>query len=211
MAMKLSPARRAGAGLGALYLLLGTAPARAWLEATMTGHMLVQIPLLVAIGMAASRLLPEHRRDALLAGAGGPIACVLAALFASSWWMLPRALDAALASPVAETAKFLSLPALVGLPLALAWRRLSCIGRGFVWTNFISMLAVLGWLYIAAPARVCNNYLVDQQASAGWLMVKLALLLFAGWLGTLFVGSHPGPSRHGLAEPGGDKAHANPA
>jgi len=28
-----------------------------------------------------------------------------------------------------------SLPALVGLPLALAWRRLSAIGRGFVWTS----------------------------------------------------------------------------
>lgn len=177
--------------LGALYLLLAAPPVRTWLEATMTGHMLVQIPLLAAIGFAACRLLGAHHQERLLAIAGGPIPLVVVALFASSWWMLPRALDDALAHPLAEVAKFVSLPTLVGVPLALAWRRLGIIGRGFVWTNFISMLAVLGWLYLAAPQRLCNSYLVDQQESAGWLMVKLALLLFAAWLGHLFVGGHP--------------------
>jgi len=183
----------AAGALGALYLLLATPPLRAWLEATMSGHMLVQIPLLAAVGFAACRLLPARRLDALLAAAGGAVPYVVLATFASGWWMLPRALDAALASPLVEAAKFASLPALVGLPLALAWRRLGVIGRGFVWTNFISMLAVLGWLYLAAPLRVCNSYLVDQQQSAGWLMVKLAVLLFACWLGSLFVGGGPAP------------------
>ncbi|HJV24035.1 MAG TPA: hypothetical protein VJ673_00040 [Aromatoleum sp.] len=185
---------RAGIGLhvlGALYLLLATPDARAWLEATMSGHMLVQIPLLAALGFVACRLLPDAWQEALLAAAGGPIPHVVVALFASSWWMLPRALDEAFANLTVEAAKFVSLPALVGLPLALAWRRLGTIGHGFIWTNFISMLAVLGWLYIAAPVRVCNSYLVDQQESAGWLMVKLALLLFAGWLASLFVGGSP--------------------
>jgi hypothetical protein len=55
------------------------------------------------------------------------------------------------------------------------------------------MLAVLGWLYIAAPVRVCNNYLADEQGNTGWLMAKLAVVLFAGWLGTLFVGGKPAP------------------
>lgn len=187
----MNTATRASIGLRvlvALYLLLATPAARAWLEATMSGHMLVQIPLLAALGFIACRLLPEAWQEALLAAAGGPVPHVVVALFASTWWMLPRALDDALASPLVEAAKFVSLPALVGLPLALAWRRLGSIGRGFLWTNFISMLAVLGWLYLAAPLRVCNSYLVDQQESAGWLMVKLALLLFAGWLASLFVG-----------------------
>ncbi len=181
-------ARRAIAGLCAAYLLLATPAARTVLEASMTGHMLIQLPLLAAIGIAAGRLLTARRREMLLAATGGPVPWVLLALFASSYWMLPRALDGALASPLMEAAKFLSLPALVGLPLALAWRRLTSIGRGFVFTNFISMLAVLGWLCIAAPVRICNNYLVNQQAIAGWLMVKLSLLLFVYWLATLFVG-----------------------
>ena len=187
-------------GIGALYLLLATPAARVLLEATMSSHMLLQIPLLAAVGFFAGRLLPAYWQDRLLAAAGGTIPCVLLALFASSYWMLPRALDAALANPLAEVAKFISLPVLVGLPLALAWRRLSAIGRGFVWTNFISMLAVLGWLYIAAPLRVCNSYLVNQQESAGWLMVKLAVLLFLWWMGTLFVGGSPLPPASAAAD-----------
>jgi hypothetical protein len=150
--------------------------------------MLVQIPLLAAIGFIAGRRLPARWQNSLLAAAGGPIPCVLLALFASSYWMLPRALDAALTNPLAETGKFISLPALVGLPLALSWQRLSTVVRGFILTNFASMLAVLGWLYIAMPMRVCNNYLLDQQTEAGWLMVALAGLLFAAWLAKLFVG-----------------------
>ena len=194
MALK-TASSRAAMGLCASYVLLAAPAARGTLEATMTGHMLIQIPLLTVIGIAASRLLTARRQEMMLAVAGGPVPWVVVAVFASSYWMLPRALDAALASPAMETAKFVSLPLLVGLPLALAWRRLTSIGRGFVVTNFISMLAVLGWLYIAAPVRICNNYLVDQQASAGWLMVKLALLFFIGWLATLFIGGSTAPRR----------------
>ncbi|HCN89959.1 MAG TPA: hypothetical protein DIT28_12415 [Oxalobacteraceae bacterium] len=183
--------RDARFGLAMLFLLLTTPAARSRLEATMVCHMLLQMPLLVAIGVAARHLLSERRQNALLAAAGGALPCVLVAFFVSSYWMLPRALDAALTNPLSETAKFFSLPTLVGLPLALAWKRLGMIGRGFVWTNFISMLAVLGWLYIVAPVRICNNYLVNQQESAGWWMVELALLLFACWIGSLFVGGNP--------------------
>lgn len=157
----------------------------------MTTHMLVQMPLLALAGFVAAGALPQRWRTGLHRFAGGPLPLALAAMLASSYWMLPRALDAALVDAWAETAKFASLPLLVGAPLALAWERLGSIGRGFVWTNFFSMLAVLGWLYIAAPVRLCNNYLVDEQASAGWSMVYLALALFAGWLATLFVGEEP--------------------
>ena len=199
MALRRSLARYAPFGVGALYLLLATPTARSALEATMSAHMLVQIPLLAAIGVIVGRLLPERCQDSLLAAAGGVIPCVLLATFASGYWMLPRSLDAALANPLAEAAKFLILPALIGLPLALSWRQLSVIGRGFIWTNFVSMLAVLGWLYIVAPVRVCNSYLVDQQARAGWLMVKLAVLLFVWWLGTLFYGGVTPPIASGAA------------
>jgi hypothetical protein len=189
VALRISLPRYVPFGLGALYLFLATPAMRTSLEATMSTHMLIQIPLLVAVGIIAGRLLPKRCQNWLLATAGGTIACVVLAIFTSSYWMLPRALDAALANPLTDAVKFISLPALAGLPLALAWKQLSVIGRGFLWTNFISMLTVLGWLYIAAPVRVCNSYLLGQQASAGWLMVKLAMLLFAGWLITLFIGS----------------------
>ncbi|HRP95569.1 MAG TPA: hypothetical protein PL143_04910 [Rhodocyclaceae bacterium] len=183
----------AGAALAATWLALATPAARTWLETSMSVHMLVQIPLLALIGLLATRLLPERTQAALLAAAGGAVPCVIVATFASSYWMLPRAIDAVLVDRIAEAAKFVSLPLLVGAPLALAWRELALIGRGFVWTNFISMLAVLGWLYIVAPVRVCNSYALFEQERAGWLMVQLAVGLLVWWLGRLFVGA-PAPA-----------------
>ncbi len=162
----------------------------------MSSHMLVQMPLLAVIGIVACRMLPIRLQESILIKVGGSVPCVMVALFASSYWMLPRALDAALNDPLAEVAKFLSLPLLVGFPLVLAWRRLTLIGRGFVWTNFISMLAVLGWLYIVAPVRVCNSYLVNDQESAGWYMVIISVLIFLWWLGTLLVGGGMGPDKN---------------
>jgi hypothetical protein len=97
----------------------------------------------------------------------GGIAGTLLAVIASSWWMIPRALDSALASPEAELLKFLSLPLLVGAPAALSWSALGRLGRGFVIANVLPMWAVVGWMYVAAPSRVCNYYLVDQQVTAG--------------------------------------------
>lgn len=199
-------AGRSALALGAFYLLLATPVARDWLEASMTTHMLVQMPLLVIIGIIACHLVPARLQDSLLISSGGAWPSVIVALFASSYWMLPRALDAALTDPWAEVAKFISLPFLVGFPLVLAWRRLTLIGRGFVWTNFFSMLAVLGWLYIVAPVRVCNSYLVNDQENAGWYMVIASVLLFLWWLGTLLVGGSVGPDKPNRNGPGGTLA-----
>jgi hypothetical protein len=66
---------------------------------------------------------------------------------------------------------------------------------------------VLGWLYVIAPVRVCNNYLVDQQEIAGWWMVKLAVVLFACWLGSFFVGGDVS-SEPGTANPDGNRPHS---
>jgi len=174
-----------------LLCALGLPPARSWLEATMTTHMLIQMPLLAAAGYVLGRAFTPSQRAALRRLVGGPTPYVLLASFASSYWMLPRALDAALVDPLAALAKFSSLPLLVGMPLALAWERLGIVGRGFIWTNFFSMLAVLGWLYVAAPVRACNSYLVADQYEAGWWMIRLAIALFLAWLAGLLVGRAP--------------------
>jgi len=200
------PAFRIGRGwrfaaAALLVAMLALAPLRAWLEASMRAHMLVQMPLLALAGFVAAAALPPCWRNALHRQAGGSVPLALAAMLASSYWMIPSALDAALVDPWVETAKFVSLPLLVGAPLALAWERLGSIGRGFVWTNFFSMLAVLGWLYVAAPVRVCNSYLVGEQALAGWSMVYIAIALFLGWLSSLFVGGDAAPDDTAQGDP----------
>jgi hypothetical protein len=154
------------------------------LEGVMILHMLVQIPLLAAAGALMAVSMPARWRMWLASWNHNGVSGILMAVVASSWWMVPRALDAALASPAMELAKFVSLPLLVGAPLALSWSWLGGMGRGFVIANVLPMWAVAGWLYLAAPVRVCNFYLVEDQAvaGAGLLAASIGLGLVAGGL-----------------------------
>jgi hypothetical protein len=82
---------------------------------------------------------------------------------------------------VARTgAKFVTLPLFVGAPLALSWDRLGFIGRGFVIANVLPMWAVVGWLYVVAPVRLCNFHLVEQQVAAGFGLLGAAVVLEVG-------------------------------
>lgn len=148
------------------------------MEATLVGHMLVQIPLLIVAGGLAALALP-HRPPSWETRFNGNGACglVLATLIVL-YWMLPRALDAALVDPLTETAKFLTVP-LAGAAIILSWRRMGFVGRSFVHLNAISMFAAEGWLYRVAPDRLCNAYLLDEQVSVGTGFLGLAGILAA--------------------------------
>jgi hypothetical protein len=166
-----------------LYLVLVTPPVAVWLERSMVGHMLVQIPLLALAGGLLARGAAGGPRGALAGFNAGGILGLLVAVFAAAVWMLPRMLDAALRSPLVEAAKFTTVPLLVGAPLVLSWPLLPPVARGFVWVNLISHAAVLGWLYSVAPDRLCTRYPFDQQATLGaaLLIAAVALLLGLAW------------------------------
>ena len=182
-----------------LFVVLATPPARDALEQVMVAHMLVQIPLLAIVGALGVTAVPQRVRARLAEWNRAGVSGTLLALIASSWWMVPRALDWALASSLMEAAKFVTLPLFVGAPLALSWTRLGTMGRGFVIANVLPMWAVVGWAYIAAPVRVCNYYLVDQQVAAGVGLVIVSIALGAG-IGLLsFLGGHHG-SGSGVGE-----------
>jgi hypothetical protein len=163
---------------------------RQWMESAMIVHMLVQIPLLAAAGASMAMAVPGPWKARLASWNGNGVSGILMAFGASTWWMVPRALDAALASPVMEVAKFVTLPLLVGAPLSLSWSRLGGMGRGFVIANVLPMWAVVGWLYLAAPVRVCNFYLVEQQAMAGAGLLASSIAL-AATVGCLAFRSRP--------------------
>jgi hypothetical protein len=163
---------------GAFIIALLALPAtRLSLERVMIWHMLVQIPLLAVAGGLIVAALPARWTARVAPWNANGVSGILMALIASSWWMVPRALDWALASPAMEAAKFVSLPLLVGAPVALSWPQLGGLGRGFVVANVLPMWIVVGWLYVAAPVRVCNFYLVEQQVSAGVGLLTVSLLL----------------------------------
>lgn len=168
------------------------------LEASMVGHVVIQIPLLAAAGWLVGRAIaatPIAAPSRVLQSVNGSgIPGLIVAAFAVLFWMLPRSLDAALITPAAEVAKFVSVPLLIGVPLSLSWHRLPSLVRGLVWANLVSMLAVLGWLYLASPLRLCNNYLVSQQEQLGSVLLTVAVGLGVFWVGHLFVVGAPSPS-----------------
>ena len=168
---------------GLLVLLAG--PLREPMESSMVLHMLVQLPLLGLVGWQLWSWIQQRMTPVLLRWDRHGIAGLLCAVFTLLVWMVPRNLDAALNDPVIDGAKFATMMVLVGSALHWSWPRLSCIIRGLVWSNLIAMLLVMGWLYLAAPMRVCINYANAQQTLAGngflvaavgvtlWLVVSL--------------------------------------
>lgn len=164
------------------------------LEADPVLHVLVQLPLLalsgalMVRGLGADRFRPPP-----------PVsnALILVAVFAILFWMVPRYIDEALVDPLVAIAKFISLPLLVGVPLAIAWSRGHPFVRGFLKANALSMLGILAFLYTHAPVRICNSYLIADQERLGVSFLIAAIVLAVVWTVPLFL---PQPPHSGLYE-----------
>jgi len=166
----------AGAALIAAAALL-----RVPLEASMALHMLVQLPM-IAVGGA---LLGHSLRGSRLASAiasfdAHGLTGLTWLLFASGYWMIPRALEESLTLPLAELAKFASV-ALMGAVLPGALARSSVIIELFFLGNFCAMMAIAGMLYQDMPQRLCNAYALDDQLMTGAGLVAGAIGLAIAW------------------------------
>lgn len=166
---------RAGLGL-ALWAVLALPPARHALEASMTLQMLVQIPLLALAGWWVAASLPRRWIEASDAWNRSGISGMLLASFAAAVWMLPRMLDAALETPWVTLAKFVSVPLLIGVPLAVSWPRAGFVVRGAWLVEVVATAFRLGWMYLVSPVRLCSNYLLDDQQRLGQWMLAIGVL-----------------------------------
>ena len=177
----LCTARRQRLAAVVLIALLLVPWLRDWLTASMWRHMVLQFPLwmgagaLLVAGLSPAAQARIARWNAFgisgLVGAG----TVLAVL------MVPRVLDLALASAPVEAAKCTAL-LLAGAALRLSWRAAGLVVQGFFLGNMLPMTAVVGQLYIDSPLRLCNAYLLDDQARLGDWLVATAAVLALGWL-----------------------------
>lgn len=173
--------------LGVAVLLALPVPAlRSTMEGDMALHMLLQFPLILLGGWLLARGLPAQARASLQQWNHAGIAGLLAASLVLMFWMLPRALDMALADVTMELCKFLTL-ALAGAALQLSWRAAGLIVRGFFLGNVLPMMMVVGWLYVAAPVRICNAYLSSDQLRAGSGLLAVAMAGCAVWLLAFFI------------------------
>lgn len=180
--MKSLPHRLCLAGV-VLWAVLGMPAVRHALEATMTLQMLVQMPLLALTGGWLAQGTPEWLDRRLAGWNHRGISGLLLASLAGLIWMLPRALDAALDDPRFALAKFLSVPLLIGAPVALSWPRAGFVVRGVALLEVTATAFRLGWLYLISPVRLCSNYLLDDQERLGrfLLAIGVAIVLVLAW------------------------------
>lgn len=153
------------------------------LESTMTLQMLVQIPLLTLAGGWFAQGMPGWLTRRLAPWNHRGISGLLLASLTAMVWMLPRAMDGALDVPWITLAKFLSVPLLIGAPIAQSWPLAGFVVRGVVLVELIATAIRLGWLYLISPVRLCSNYLLDDQQRLGetLLVVGFALVLVLAW------------------------------
>ncbi len=180
--MKRRQVYRACAGL-LLWIVLAVPPVRHALESSITLHMLVQIPLLGLAGWHVAGIVPRRVDDAIGAWNAHGISGLVLASLTGLVWMLPRMLDAALDIPLGELAKFLSVPLLIGAPLALSWPRMGFVVRGVFLLEVTATAFRMGWVYLVSHVQLCSNYPVTQQQLAGKVLLAIGCVisLLLGW------------------------------
>ena len=132
----------------------------------MARHMLVQFPLLLCGGALLVANLSSRTRAFVDRWNAHGISGLVGVSLALAVLMVPRVLDLALIDPVIEIAKCTAL-VLAGGALRLSWRPAGMVVQAFFLGNVLPMTAVVGQLYIDSPVRVCNAYLLDDQALLG--------------------------------------------
>jgi len=166
---------RRAAGLVCLLIAFG---ARGWLESLMFTHMLVQLPLLFAAGWLLFGQVYWPHRLAVLDCYG--LTSLTALLLISAYWMIPRALEQSLQSPIIAIAKAISW-VLAGAVLPAALRRARLVIQLFYLGNFCWMSAIAGIQYQDMPQRLCNAYLLGDQSMTGVGLVVLSILIAIAW------------------------------
>lgn len=170
----------AGIVLGALAALPPLAPV---LQSRLPLLVLGQYPLLVLGGALAGRSLARGRDAGWSAGPA-----LLGAGLMLAFWLLPRWIDAALAEPLPGLARPPSLWLLAGMPLGWGWALAGPVLRGFVLANAAAMLAMMGWLQLVVPSRLCNAYLLSDQRHLGLGFLIAATVPILALFARAFVG-----------------------
>lgn len=169
-----------GAALLVLAALQGV------LERRMALHMVVELPLLFAVGWFSAAVAGARFQKWFdlynFAGLTGFIAASAIAMF----WMLPVSLDLAVLSPVVGTAKVSSL-LLAGAVTRHSVTAARVEVQGFFILNWAWMTGTAGVLYQSAPQRLCTTYLQNDQVIAGIGIVFIAVIVTLAWIVHAFV------------------------
>jgi hypothetical protein len=164
----------------ATILVVVVASLRQWLETNMARHMLVEFPLLLCAGAAVgAALTPRHRARRPSYNQYGLTGLAFLSL-ATGFWMIPAALDMALASPAMAAAKYASL-IVAGLVAPASFHAAPLAVQAFFVGNVSWMMATAGLLYQGAERQLCLYYLVETQQLAGRGLVVVSIAIVVAW------------------------------
>lgn len=167
-----------------LWLVMLTPPMRAWLESSMTVHMLVQLPLLFMIGFCwgwawrqapAGSVAARALANMMRANRWGATGLIVAA-FTMTLWMLPRLLDGARLDLSFDLAKFVTVSVLGGLAVSISWRATPAIVRAVIHLEVVATFLRFGWGYLATEQRLCLVYLIGDQQRTGRALLLIGVI-----------------------------------
>ncbi|HUH60594.1 MAG TPA: hypothetical protein VL001_11030 [Candidimonas sp.] len=184
--------------LASIGLLSACIVFRRELTATMALHMLVHLPAIILAGVMAAWAVAGGRRtvpDRCGLPGSGQGACsyneqgipgLMLVTLVLAYWMIPKALDDAVASEWTHSLKFFSL-FVAGIVLWASLRQARNVVKLFFLGNFSWMTAIIGVLYQDHATRLCNFYLLGDQAWAGIGLVAYAAVLPIGAVAAYYV------------------------
>src|SRR5699024_8424671 len=170
-----------------VYAFLILPPVATLMESIMGIHMHMQMPLLVISGILMARFFQVRFPGFFEKWNRNGVPGILLFVFIWTYWLIPRAVLEALRVQVGEVFKFISLPFLAGIPLRDSWGKIGKMGKYIMFIYFIISSLALGWLYIASPDQLCNNYLIVEQKALGWSSVMIGICVLLYFVQDIFV------------------------
>lgn len=170
-----------------LYMFLMIPPVVHLSESIMSIHMHMQMPLLGIAGMLMTPFFQKQFPTFFKKWNGNGIPGIILFLIVFCYWLLPRAMDEALALTHVEVFKFISWPFLIGLPLRDSWPKLATGWKNATYIIVSVVYLFMAWLYIFSPDQLCNNYLIVEQRTLGWGFLLIAFCILLYFIQTLFI------------------------
>lgn len=166
-------------------LLAALALFQPWLEASMTRHMGLELPLLFIVGWLIASVAGDRLVRVLEPWNLAGVPALTFSMLAMSVWMVPSALDYAVLSPVVAMTKVISM-VLAGILARGSWGTAGLVIQAFFIMNWFWTTFVVGMLYREAPQQLCSVYLADEQAHAGMAMMAWAVFGLLLWAPGVF-------------------------
>lgn len=156
--------------------ILALPPLAGWFSATMPRHQLLQVPAMLILGaIAAGGRAPKVMERERPAGEwSAPI--LILAVGAMIFWMIPRSVDLAASSALADQLMHASW-FLAGAALAHSVPQIPSPIAMALGIHGVAMLAAAGLVYSLYPGLICTAYNLQQQHATGRILLLGAPVL----------------------------------